>query len=326
MSAGTCTAPPLAPARSPRRRSRVLASDGTALAVYEYGSRSAPLTVIFTHGFGLRMASWAPQRLALTKMYSPAAVRFVFYDHRGHGRSSSGPDDHCTIEQLGIDLGTVIDTVAPSGKLVLAGHSMGGMTILSHVAANPSVTDRLAGFALISTSAGGLGSAGVGYALQCPALGLLHTAAMRMPGVVQGGWSLTRRLLSPVIGAPVPMVATTRAGKAAATTCAMLQQTPVQTLTALLRGFRSYDGSDALPILANTPGVVVCGTRDNVTPVAHSRRLAAALPQARLLLVDGARHMVELERAGEVTAILSDLIRSAASVCAVERRAVAVIS
>ena len=49
----------------------------------------------------------------------------------------------------------MLDLLAPTGPVVLAGHSMGGMTIMALAAARPELFgDRVRGVALVSTAAG----------------------------------------------------------------------------------------------------------------------------------------------------------------------------
>jgi hypothetical protein len=61
----------------------VTAADGVPLAVREVGPRDAPLTVVFAHGFCLRMGAFHFQRIRLSEQWG-AQVRMVFYDQRGH--------------------------------------------------------------------------------------------------------------------------------------------------------------------------------------------------------------------------------------------------
>ena len=81
----------------------------------------------------------------------------MFYDHRSHGASGRSAPENCTIDQLGKDLYAVLQAVAPSGPVVLVGHSMGGMTILALADQHPELFgDRVVGVALLSTSTGEL--------------------------------------------------------------------------------------------------------------------------------------------------------------------------
>ena len=67
-----------------------------------------------------------------------------------------------TIDRTGRDLGEVLDATAPTGPVVLAGHSMGGMSILALARQRPELFgDRVVGVFLLATSAGGLVETGV---------------------------------------------------------------------------------------------------------------------------------------------------------------------
>ena len=109
----------------------VTTPDGVPLAVREVGPLDAPLTMVFVHGFCLRMGAFHFQRTRLPERLGPQ-VRMVFYDQRGHGRSGDAAPESYTLTQLGQDLESVLKVVAPRGVVVLVGHSMGGMTVLSH--------------------------------------------------------------------------------------------------------------------------------------------------------------------------------------------------
>ena len=79
---------------------------------------------------------WTPAPGAASSPGFQAAVgrpvRIITYDARGHGRSGGSAMRGATLAQLGDDLAEVIAAVAPTGPLVLAGHSLGGMTIMEY--------------------------------------------------------------------------------------------------------------------------------------------------------------------------------------------------
>ncbi len=140
------------------------------LAVREVGPEDAPLTVVFAHGFCLRMGAFHFQRARLTEQWGPQ-VRMVFYDHRGHGQSGEAPPETYTVTQLGQDLETVLAVMAPRGPVVLVGHSMGGMTVLSHARQFPRrYPTRIVGAALIASAAEGVSRSPLGEILKNPAL------------------------------------------------------------------------------------------------------------------------------------------------------------
>lgn len=57
-----------------------------------------------------------------------------------------------------------------------------------------------------------------------------------------------------------------------------------------------HDRFEDLSALRGVPVHVLVGERDRLTPPAHARRLASALPSARLTVAPQAGHMLPLER------------------------------
>src|SRR5690349_13323024 len=115
------------------------------------------LTVVMAHGFTARLAEWELQRIALR----PRA-RLVLFDQRGHGRSGWTTLTKATIDRTGRDLGQVLDATTPEGPVVLAGHSMGGMSVMALARQRPELFgSRVVGVFLLATSDGGLVEAGL---------------------------------------------------------------------------------------------------------------------------------------------------------------------
>src|SRR5262249_48150064 len=84
--------------------------------------------------------------------------RVVAYDARGHGESEPAQGDDYRIESFCDDLGTVLEATVPAGqKAVVAGHSLGGMTIVGWAGRHPEeVAERPAAAALVATGMGDL--------------------------------------------------------------------------------------------------------------------------------------------------------------------------
>ena len=155
----------------------VTTPDGVPLVVREVGPQDAPLTVVFAHGFCMCMGAFHFQRGRFEQEWGDD-VRMVFFDQRGHGESGAAQLDTYTVPQLGDDLQTVLEEVVPRGPVVLVGHSMGGMTVLSHARQHPEqYGTRIVGAALISSAAEGLPRSPVGEILQNPALEAVRFAA-----------------------------------------------------------------------------------------------------------------------------------------------------
>ena len=284
--------------------------DGIPLVVREVGPITAPLTVVFAHGFCLRMGSFHFQRAALAKRWGDQ-VRMVFYDQRGHGQSGTAPIETYTVEQLGRDLETVLQVMVPRGPTVVVGHSMGGMTVLSHARQFPqSYGRRIVGAALISSAAEGLPRSPLGEILQNPALEAVRFAARYIPGLVLRTRGATRSMLRPVLktasfgdDAVSPTVV--------AYSEEMIQNTATDTLVEFLHALEVHDESAALPVLARVPTLIACGDRDLLTPVKYSEEMAAAIPNSLLVIVPGAGHLVQMERPDVINDALVRLVEKA---------------
>jgi len=292
---------------------RVVADDGVPLHVEEVGPERADLTVVFCHGYTQQLAVWHYQRLALAE---EGVGKLVFWDQRSHGRSGRSSAEHATIDQLGRDLKAVVDACAPTGSVVLVGHSMGGMTVMALADQFPGLFgDRVVGVALLSTSTGKLASVtfGLPAAMQHVTARVLPrlTKGMRgRPQLFEGG----RRL-----GTDLAFVATKRAAFGAGEVSPSLVEfvekmtadTPVDVIAEFYDTFMAHDKLRALDDLRRVETLVLVGSKDVITPVSHSRTMAAALPEAQLVVVEGAGHMVQLEKAALVTLHLRALVRRA---------------
>ncbi|WP_439658179.1 alpha/beta fold hydrolase [Lentzea sp. HUAS TT2] len=126
--------------------------DGTELNVLRAGDPEAPVTVVLAHGYALDHRSWHK----VVEQLSPE-FQVIAYDHRGHGKSAAASKETATIEQLGEDLGELIERAVPQGQIVIAGHSMGGMAALAMAERRPRLfRQRVLGNVFVSTAASGM--------------------------------------------------------------------------------------------------------------------------------------------------------------------------
>ncbi len=292
------------------RTRRVVASDGVPLHVEEVGPADAALTVVFLHGYIQQMAGWHYQRKAFS---ADNPGRLVFYDHRSHGRSGRARAETATIDQLGLDLATVLDAVVPSGSVVLVGHSMGGMAIMALAQARPELFgDRVVGIALLATSTGKLDELTFGLPsavrpLSRAVVPLLARRMQRRPAPFERG----RRL-----GSDLAFLVARRTGFGDSDVSPslvqlveqMAAQTPVEVMADFYDTLTTHDRLQALASLSEVETLVLVGSKDLVTPIEHSRAMVDLLPSASLVVVDGAGHMVQLERAAFVTEQLRNLV------------------
>ncbi len=267
-------------------------------------------TLVFVHGYALNLDCWHFQRA-----YFRGQRRMVFYDQRSHGRSKRSSKENATIDQLGHDLKSVIDQLVPDGPVVLVGHSMGGMTIMALAEHHPELFgERVVGVALVSTTAGGLRPNRVLVPLLPDRLmGQITPRVMaglaRKPGLVDGA----RRA-----GSDVSFLVTSRVAFGNEVPASyvefvdeMLSQTPFEVLAEFFPHFDTLDKFAVLYAFEQVPTVIICGTNDLLTSIGHSRKMASRIPNAQLIEVLDAGHMVMLERRDQVNSALERMIKEA---------------
>lgn len=290
----------------------IVASDGIKLyaEVDEATDHADGPTLVFVHGYALNLDCWHFQRA-----HFRGERRMVFYDQRSHGRSKRSTKGNATIDQLGHDLKCVLDQLAPDGRVVLIGHSMGGMTIMALAEHYPEMFgQRVAGVALVSTTAGGLRShRAISSLLPDRVMGQITPRIMaglaRAPSLVEGarragsdiGFLLTSRF---AFGDEVPVSYIEFVDE-------MLAQTPFEVIAEFFPNFDALDKFEVLEAFEQVPTVIICGDDDLMTSVDHSRKMASRLPGARLVECPGAGHMVILERPNQVNPALEEMLAEA---------------
>ena len=304
-----------------RQVAAVATPDDALLHAVVDGSDDAPVTLVLAHGWTLAQAAWDDVAGLLARRVADGELRLVRYDQRGHGRSTWGryADDvaELSIDQLGADLGVLLDELAPSGPVVLGGHSMGGMTIMCLAAARPELFgDRVRGAALVSTSAGDLAPAGENLAerLQLKLAPGLVTAAIGGARALEG----VRRLLPPTHPRHRKVVRELLYGADATDEMVLagaeiMHASTVRAFAAFYPALGEHDKRQELKALAGVPVEILVGADDKLTPVRHSRRLAEALPEAELRIVPRTGHMLPQERAALVTESIERLLAAAAT-------------
>lgn len=279
------------------RETTVASADGAALHVEVHGSPAAP-AVVLAHGWTCSTEFWAAQVRALVA----DGHRVVVYDQRGHGRSPLGAAEVGT-ERLADDLEAVLRaTLEPGERAVVAGHSMGGMTIMA-AAARPAFTEHAAAVVLCSTGAS-----------------VLLDEARVVP--LRAG-RLRSRLTRAVLGAKAPLGPVTPVSKrvlryatmgpgaapARVAECArIVHACGRRARVAWSEVLAELDLASCVRELA-VPAVVVAGSADRLTPPVHAHRLAAWLPRCvELVELTGVGHMTPVEAPEVVTDRIRGLV------------------
>jgi pimeloyl-ACP methyl ester carboxylesterase len=283
-----------------RRETTVVSADGTRLHVAEYGRADGP-TVVLSHGWTCSTLFWAPVVRLLA-----ADHRIVAYDQRGHGRSAA-PATRAgySTARLADDLQAVLEAVVPDGeRAVLAGHSMGGMTIMAASGRSP-VADRTAAVLLASTGSGRLLGA---TEVLPPRIG-----ARRLRHLIHRQLLVSRMPLGPVTAlskaalaygilgvAPTPEQVTFTARIVHA--CRARQRSAWGRVLAVL-------DLDAELAAITAPTAVLVGTHDKLTPKVHAHAMAAALPDSLgVTELPGLGHMTPIEDPDAVARAIRTLV------------------
>ena len=215
------------------------------------------------------------------------------------------------MSQLGRDLETVLQVMVPRGPVILVGHSMGGMTVLSHARQFPGkYGKRIVGAALISSAAEGLPRSPLGEILQNPALEAVRFAARYAPEAGAPHPGAARSVLRPILRTASygddhvsPSVV--------AFTENMIHDTPIATLVEFLHALEVHDES------ARAAGAGRDSDDDRLRrprradPGHPLREMAAVLPDSELVVVPGAGHLVQLEAPQVINDALVRLVERA---------------
>ncbi|WP_432116984.1 alpha/beta fold hydrolase [Streptomyces sp. bgisy032] len=282
---------------APARELTAVSADGARLHVEIHGPEGAP-AVVLAHGWTCSTAFWAAQIRALATDH-----RVIAYDQRGHGRSPAHPA--CSTDALADDLEAVLGAaLAPGEQAVIAGHSMGGMTVMA-ASARAGFRAHAAAVLLCSTGSSQLVAA--------------STVLPMRPGRLRT-W-LTRRIL----GSRAPLGPVTPAARRILKYATMgpgsaphMVEACARIVHACPRAVR-HTWSNVLDLLdldhavreLRVPTVVIAGTADRLTPPVHARALAAALPQcAGLVELPGIGHMTPVEAPELVTGKIRELVHA----------------
>lgn len=287
------TSGPYAPPAA-RRELTAVSADGHRLHVEVHGEEDAP-AVVLAHGWTCSTAFWAAQIRALASDH-----KVVAYDQRGHGRSPAGTA-HST-DALADDLVAVLKAaLAPGERAVVAGHSMGGMTIMA-ASGRPEFTEHAAAALLCSTGSSRLTAEALVLPLRPGAARTRITAAVLGSRAPLGPVTpLARRILKYATMGPGSAPERVEACARIVHAC----PAPVRRAwSAVLAGLDLEADVARLTV----PTAVIAGTADRLTPVVHARALAAALPHCvGLTELTGMGHMTPIEAPEAVTAALREL-------------------
>ncbi|MGX7825448.1 alpha/beta fold hydrolase [Actinokineospora sp. 24-640] len=237
--------------------------------------------VLLVHGHPFDRSMWAPQLVALPAL----GYRAIAPDLRGYGESPVTPGT-VPFSQHTQDLIEVLDYLDVE-RFVLCGLSMGGQLAMELHRAHP---ERVLGLVLADTT---------------PHAETPESRQNRLALAEQYDREGMRGYADDVVWRMV----SPNNPEVGAVVLEMMSGAPAAGAAAAQRG--RADRPDYLPSLraATVPGLVLVGAEDDFTPVPTAREMADALPDGRLVIVDGAAHLPNLERPDVVNAALAEFLR-----------------
>jgi pimeloyl-ACP methyl ester carboxylesterase len=266
------------------RELQVRSADGTRLHVEVRGPEDGP-TVVFAHCWATSLASWGP----VVRELDPS-LRVVLYDQRGHGRTQT-PLTRAGYgaQKLVEDLCAVLEATVPEGeKAVVAGHSMGGMTIMS-AGAHPVFQDRAAAVLLTNTGCKELPMRSTAIPLPGPLGTLGAQIFLRAPIPLGPRNALTTAVLKSMV-----------MGRKADPRMVRLCMRMVHACGGVPRGswgrvICTLEAEETARQIS-VPTVVMVGTDDKLTPPWHAHHIGSLLKDCREVReIPGAGHMGPLE-------------------------------
>lgn len=230
------------------------------------GGQAGTETVLLIHGAGVSARSWIHQLQGLA-----GTLRVLALDLPGHGESA--PIWKPSVEGFADTAHRLLEALG-TGPVWVAGHSLGGAVALALAARHP---ERVKGLVLISSGARLPESTAP---LQRLIWQLLPTPVRKFLFLL----TVQKILFAP--GAPPQAVVL---GMEEIQGC---RRETLMTDTMVARAMRLEETARSLRV----PTLILCGSLDRLTPPGLSEQLEALIPGAQLDIIEGAGHMLPLER------------------------------
>ena len=242
--------------------------------------------VVLVPGFASGMWSWVWQTTALAEHF-----RVITFDPRGLSRSTDDGTQTLSIDLITDDVAAVLEALKIE-KAHILGLSFGGFVAQEFVLKYPERVDKLV---LASTSFGGVNHVS-------PSLKVL--AAFASTEGLNSGDRIRQYLTMSFSPDFVSTDPETVEGF-----CRLREKNFVSESVYLgqLRSAFAFDSETRLPqIGAET--LVITGDADTIVPMQNSINLAAAIPNAALVVIEGGSHMAFVSQADKFNAIVRDFL------------------
>jgi pimeloyl-ACP methyl ester carboxylesterase len=287
---------------APDSEVRLPRPDGASLYVEHYGPVDAPMLVL-THGAGANRTSWYYVIRALSTRF-----QVVVWDMPGLGHSGKPEHGDYSLARHAQDLEAILG-LAAGQPVLLVGHSMGGMVVLTFCQLFPQHLGTLVrGLALVDTShtnpSRTTTASGFVQAIQKPLLQpLLHLTSWLAPIMWLLAWLGYFNGSSHLLGMFFGFAGSQTRGQLDLATRYNPLAWPAVQANETLAMFH-YDATsvlDSIPV----PTLVVTGHLDRLIVPETARLLADRIRQAKLARLQPAGHMSIFERHDQLVSQLT---------------------
>jgi 3-oxoadipate enol-lactonase len=239
--------------------------------------------VVLIHGYPFNRSLWDEQLLALSSSY-----RVIAPDLRGFGESDAAPGT-ATMNVMAQDVALLLDQLEIP-RATIAGLSMGGYVALAFYKQFPS---RVRSLVLADTRAQADTEAGK------------QTRAQQAEKAINEGMAGIADAMLPKLLTPETVSKRPEVVKRVRD---MMLKTKAEGAAAALRGMAGRDDQTELLSKIRVPVLIVVGAEDAITPAADSEKMHNAITGSRLVVIENAGHVSNIERAGQFNyALLSFL-------------------
>jgi 3-oxoadipate enol-lactonase len=240
--------------------------------------------IVLIHGYPFNRSLWTEQIAALSSAY-----RVVAPDLRGFGQSEASAGA-VTMNRMAQDVALLMDHLGIA-RATIGGLSMGGYVALAFY---KQFASRVRALILADTRP----QADTEEGKQTRAQQAEKALAEGMAGIAD---AMLPKLLTPETVSKHPdMVKRIRD---------MMLRTKPEGAAAALLGMAERDDQTALLAKITVPALILVGAEDAITPLADSQKMSQAIPGSRLVVIENAGHVSNLERTEQFNDAVLDFLR-----------------
>ena len=249
---------------------------------YDDEGEGAP--VVLLHGFPFDRSLWRGQIEAL----AGDEFRFIAPDLRGHGETTVVPDP-ATMEEMAEDVAALLDRLKIE-RAVTGGLSMGGYVALAFYR---KFRERVRALVLADTRP----QSDTEEAREAREVTARRALEEGMGTIAD---AMLPKLLAPATFEQKPQVVER--------VRAMILGTRPEGAAAALRGMAARRDQTDLLAEISVPALVIVGAEDSITPRSDAEAMRAKITGSRMVVVEGAGHVSNLERPEEFNRALRDFL------------------